>query len=73
MSWVLVSRWIKKENEADIRKAAEAVRSHWENVALDVGLDPAKNVEFQEGSKEVRVYISEEMDALFREEPGEWR
>lgn len=73
-TWIWVARWLKKEsNEADVKPAAEAIRKHWEEVALDQGLDPAKNVTIAEGEKEIRVGISEEMDEVFREGPGEWR
>ena len=72
--WVLVARWLKKENNTDlIKKDAEKVSNHWREVALDVGLDPEVNVIISEGEREVRVGISEEMDMHFREQPGEWR
>ncbi len=72
--WVWVARWLKKEGNLEaVKKDAEAVSKHWQEVALDVGLDPEKNVTIAEGDKEVRVGISEEMDLKFREEPGEWR
>ncbi|GAB6060132.1 hypothetical protein [Desulfonatronum parangueonense] len=57
----------------EILDAAEKVRKHWEELALDQGLDPAKNVFLQEGEKEVRVVISEELSTVYREGPGSWR
>ena len=72
--WVWVARWLKKPgNEEEVRGAAESIRQHWEEVCLDDGFDPAKNVTVAEGEKEIRVGISEELDMNFREEPGEWR
>jgi len=56
-----------------IQAAAEKVKKHWEELALDQGLDPAKNVEFQENDKEIRVVISEQLSAVYSEEPGSWR
>ena len=38
-----------------------------------MGFDPARNVTVAESDKEIRVGVSEELDATFREEPGEWR
>lgn len=74
MSWKLVARWILSEDKAEeVRQVADITRRHWENVAQDVGYEPTKNVMLQEGEKETRVYISEEMDQTFREEPGAWR
>lgn len=74
MSWKMVARWIaSKDDAAEIRQVAERTRRHWESVALDVGYEPAKNVWMQEGDQETRVYVSEELDQTFREEPGAWR
>jgi len=73
-TWIWVARWLKKPDQLDaVRKAAENVRKHWEESALDQGLDPARNVTVAEGDKEIRVGISEEMDQEFREEPGDWQ
>lgn len=72
--WIWVGRWIKAGgNEAAVRAAAEALRKHWEEVALDVGFDPAKNVVLAEGDKMLAVGISEAMDMHFREEGGSWQ
>lgn len=74
MDWVNVARWIKKPGQEDeVRRAAEGVRRHWEEVALDVGYDPKKNVTLMEGDKELRVAISDEMDTTFREGGGSWQ
>lgn len=73
-TWIWVARWIKAPGkEAGVKQAAEAVRQHWREAALDQGLDPDKNVTVAEGDREIRVGISEEMDEEFREGPGEWR
>ena len=72
--WIWVGRWVKKEGKTDAaRAAAESVKRHWEEVALDVGLDPAKNVSLAENEKMIVVGISEEMDMLFREGGGAWQ
>jgi hypothetical protein len=72
--WQWVGRWRKVESKLDrIKDAADAVRTHWEEVALDQGYDPDKNVTVQESDHEIRVGISEEMDMTFREGPGGWR
>lgn len=73
-TWIWVARWPKKpDNRDEVKQAAQNIRAHWEQVALDEGLDPAMNVATAEGDKEIRVGISEEMDEIFREGPGEWR
>ena len=73
-TWIWVARWLKKPgNEAGVKDAAEAIRKHRLESALNQGLDPAKNVTVAEGEKEIRVGISEEMDEEFREASGEWR
>jgi len=72
--WIWVGRWVKKEGRTDeARIAAESVKRHWEEVALDVGLDPAENVSLAENEKMIAVGISEEMDTLFREGGGAWQ
>jgi 1,2-phenylacetyl-CoA epoxidase catalytic subunit len=74
MDWVVVTRYIKTDKNRDmVQQYLDRNREHWEEVALDVGLDPAKNVRVQEGEKEVRIEISEEMDLYFREEAGSWK
>jgi hypothetical protein len=72
--WIWVARWLKRSGqEEDLRRAAGTVRKHWEDVCLDVGFDPTRNVTVAESDKEIRVGISEELDANFREEAGTWR
>ena len=72
--WIWVARWLKRSgHEDDVRQAAEQIRRHWEESCLDVGYNPASNVTVAESEKEIRVGISAELDATFREEPGEWR
>ncbi len=72
--WVWVARWIKKENnQEELRQDAKKISNHWREVALDVGFDPDKNVTVEEGDRQIRVGISEEMDMEFREGPGGWR
>jgi hypothetical protein len=56
-----------------ILEAAQKVQKHWQDLALDQGLDPAKNVVLQESEKEIRVMISEQLSAVYAEEPGTWR
>ena len=72
--WIWVARWlVRPGREEAVRQAAENVRRHWQEVCLDVGFDPARNVTVAESDKEIRVGVSEDLDATFREEPGEWR
>ena len=72
--WIWVARWLKRSGqEEDLRRAAGTVRKHWEDVCLDVGFDPTRNVTVAESDKEIRVGISEELDTNFREEAGTWR
>ena len=72
--WVWVARWLKRDDTVeDVRRAAERLRAHWAEAALDQGLDPGENVTLAESDREVRVGISEHMDMEFREGPGEWR
>jgi hypothetical protein len=74
MGWVTVTRFIKTDKSRDmVKQHLERNREHWEEVALDVGLDPAKNVQVQENEQEARIEISEEMDQFFREEAGSWK
>lgn len=71
--WIWVARWLKRSDVDDVRQAAARIRKHWEDVCLDVGYDPEKNVTVAENEQEIRVGISEAVDASFREEPGAWR
>ena len=73
MSWVTVNRFYRTENtEQDAKEAVDSVSRHWENVALDLGYDPEKNVKVEEGEKMYALAISEELDATMRQEPGDW-
>ena len=72
--WVWIARWLKRPgHEDEVRRAAEHIRAHWMEAALDQGLDPGENVTMAESDRFIRVGISEHMDAEFREGPGEWR
>jgi hypothetical protein len=72
--WRWVGRWVKTAGkEEEHRKAAETTRDHWREVALDVGLDPDKNVTLSESEKMLAVAITEQMDTLFREEGTSWQ
>jgi len=70
-NWIWIFRWRKKEGkELEAREITSKVREHWEELAQDQGLDPAKNVILQEFDKEIRVGISEEMDDDFSQGGG---
>jgi hypothetical protein len=72
--WVWVARWVKKDGSIDeVKKAADNIKTHWREVAMDEGFDPDKNVTVAESDKLIAVGISEEMDMEFREGPGSWR
>ena len=69
-----VFRQIKQQAAMEmIQAAAEKVKKHWEELALDQGLDPASNVQLLESDKEIRVVISEQLSDIYSEEPGSWR
>ncbi len=69
-----VFRHIKHPSRLEeILAAADKVKMHWEGLALDQGLDPARNVFLQDGEKEVRVMISEDLSLIYSEGPGSWR
>lgn len=75
MTFITAARFPKglfDANEA-VREKADTVQRHLEELALDVGLDPARNVLRSIGDVEVRIGVSEEMDLYLREEPGGWR
>ncbi|EGB14495.1 hypothetical protein DND132_1286 [Pseudodesulfovibrio mercurii] len=61
------------KNDEALREKAEGVQRHLEEIALDVGLDPSRNVIRAEVGDEVRIGISEDMDEYYREAPGSWR
>ncbi|EPR37211.1 hypothetical protein dsx2_1154 [Desulfovibrio sp. X2] len=72
--WIWVGRWVRKQGqEKTARSAAEGVRMHWRDVALDVGLDPDMNVVLAESEKMLAVGISQELDEVFREEGTAWQ
>lgn len=74
MSWVHVSRMLRTEKQKDqLQKLVDTNKKHWEDVALDLGFDPEKNVRIEDGEQVVNISISEELDLALREEPGEWR
>jgi hypothetical protein len=61
------------DSEESVRRRVDHLRKHLDELALDVGLDPERNVTVSMGEEEVRVGVSEEMDLYLREAPGEWR
>jgi hypothetical protein len=70
MAWQAVARWhIKEGKTEELLEAAEKIRKHWQEIALDVGLDPEKNVILEQDENEVRVAVSMEMDQYFSEGP----
>ncbi|THB64996.1 MAG: hypothetical protein D6E12_13605 [Desulfovibrio sp.] len=75
MNWVTAARFsrAKYTEEEATRRKADGIRKHLEELALDVGLDPEKNVAVVEGDAEVKIGLSEEFDLYLREAPGEWR
>lgn len=74
MDCIWIARWPKGQTDPDTAlRAAEAVRDHWKELALDQGFDPDKNICLAQSDTMVAVGLSPEMDAEFREGPGEWR
>lgn len=72
MQCVMINNWRVDNNQpAMARRAAEATRQHWEEVALDHGYDPS-NVCVSEHDGEIRVGLSEEMYEDFRLGTGGW-
>ena len=73
MSWIYVNRFYKTDStEPEVRQTVDKVTRHWRNVALDLGYDPERNVQVEEGEKLFVVAISEELDSTMRTEPGDW-
>ncbi|WP_338667783.1 hypothetical protein [Pseudodesulfovibrio methanolicus] len=74
-TYVTAARFDKDRLATDgaLREKANRVQHYLEEIALDVGLDPNKNVTRVEVDDEVRIGISEEMDEFYREAPGSWR
>lgn len=75
MTFITAAQFPKDRFETDetTRHRADQVQHHLEEIALDVGLDPQKNVTRAEVGNEVRIGISEYMDTYYREAPGTWR
>ena len=60
-------------NNPTVKHKVDGILSHLNNLALDVGLDPERNVVFEEAGDEVKIGISEDFDLYLREAPGAWR
>lgn len=75
MTFITAARFDKNQLETDagVRAKADEVQRHLEDIALDVGLDPKRNVARQNIGDEVRIGVSEYMDQYYREAPGSWR
>jgi hypothetical protein len=75
MTFITAARFPKDrfEHDESLRLKADHIQHHLEEIALDVGLDPALNVTRAETDTEVRIGISEYMDQYYREAPGTWR
>jgi len=61
------------DSDPAVRDDFERLIKRLEGLALDVGLDPDRNICLTDNKEDVRVGISEEMDMYLREEPGTWR
>lgn len=75
MTFITAARFSRTAYHTDerVRDRATHVQHHLEEIALDVGLEPSKNVKCVETDTEVRIGISEYMDQYFREAPGSWQ
>lgn len=75
MTYITAARFAKEEFEKDqaVRDKADEVQNHLNELALDVGLDPERNVTRTDAGDEIRIGVSEEMDQYLREAPGGWR
>ena len=75
MTFITAARFPKDRFDTDenLRAKADAVQRHLEEIALDVGLDPKRNVIRTVAGDEIRIGVSEYMDQYYREAPGEWR
>jgi len=75
MTFITAARFPKNRFNHDeaLRLKADHIQRHLEEIALDVGLDPALNVRRAETDSEVRIGVSEYMDEYYREAPGSWR
>ncbi len=75
MTFITAARFAKDrfERDAAVRERADRVQHHLEEIALDVGLAPARNVIRTDADGEIRIGVSEYMDQYYREAPGAWR
>jgi len=75
MTFITAARFDKDtfEKHEEVRTRADAVQKHLEDIALDVGLDPERNVTRTDTGEEIRIGVSEYMDQYYREAPGAWR
>ncbi|MCF8104230.1 MAG: hypothetical protein K9K64_01995 [Desulfohalobiaceae bacterium] len=74
MSWVQVTHFMKVErNREKLQQLIDENVQHWQNVALDIGLDPEKNVALEDDGRKAAILISKDMDLALSEEPGEWK
>jgi hypothetical protein len=74
-TYVTAARFDKNRLETDeaLREKANRIQHYLEEIALNVGLDPSRNVTRVVVDDEVRIGISEDMDEFYREAPGSWR
>ncbi len=75
MTFITAAQFSKDcfDKDESTRARADQIQHHLEEIALDVGLDPALNVKRAEVGDEIRIGISEYMDQYYREAPGSWR
>ena len=74
MSWIQVTHFMKIErNKEQLQQLIDENVQHWQNVALDIGLDPEKNVALEDDGRKAVILISKDMDLALSEEPGEWK
>ncbi|MFV0423597.1 hypothetical protein [Oleidesulfovibrio sp.] len=75
MPFTAVAKVARSRYETDpaVQMWMTGVKRHIEELALDVGLVPERNVLLSVTEQEVRLGVSEEMDAYLRESSGGWR
>ncbi len=75
MYFVTAARYPQESYEGNVavKNKVDGVKHHLEELALDNGFDPEKNVTLLNTDGEVRVGVSEEFDLFLREAPGAWR
>ncbi len=61
------------EEDINAQRKMDSVLAHLRELALDVGMDPERNVVVQRLDEEIRIGISPELDLYLRESPGEWK